>query len=94
MLGVYKISQKTWQTLPVFIHSTKEDQRMFYSTFSRYWIFQKNLKTVFTWPKGENFFNDESWSKPLNQEFQPQPNGLVAPINFPSLKVTFHIIPY
>ena len=94
MLGVYKIIEhKEWQsnsqgygttTVPVFIHSTKKDQRLIFSTDKNCWKFEKNLETVFTWPRAKTVFNDESWLKP---------NGS-AILNFGSLKFTFHMIPY
>ena len=93
MLGNYKIiAHKELQansffattTVPIFIHDTHSDQRLIFSNDKNCWKFEKNLETVFTWPREKNVFNDESWSKP---------NG-IAILNFGALKFTFHMIPY
>ena len=95
MLGNYKIiAHKEWQansqgsgnqiTVPIFIHDTHSDQRLIFSNDKNCWKFEKNLETVFTWPREKNVFNDDSWSKP---------NG-IAILNFTALKFTFHMLPY
>ena len=82
MLGVYKILARNGQVPPVFIHGTHNHQRLIFSTDDVCWKFQKNLKTIFTWKKEKNVFNEECWLKP---------NG-IAILNFPEF--TFHMISF
>jgi len=81
MLGVYKILPHNVQ-IPVFIHSTHNDQRLIFSIDDDCWKFQKNIETIFTWKKERNVFNDEFWSKT---------NG-IAVLNF--TEFTFHMISF
>ena len=96
MLGIYKIFARgmvshEWNGLsdlelavPVFIHSTHNDQRLIFSTDDKCWKFEKNYKTILTWPKEKNVFNDESWSKPKG----------TATLNFSTEKFTLHMISF
>ena len=89
MLGIYKIiARKRWyfrsDLVPVFIHSTHNDQRLIFSTDDKCWKFEKNYKTILTWPKEKNVFNDESWSKPKG----------TATLNFSTEKFTLHMISF
>ena len=73
-----------YYTEPVFIHSTHNDQRFIFSTDDKCWKFEKNYKTILTWPKEKNVFNDESWSKPKG----------TATLNFSTEKFTLHMISF
>ena len=87
MFGVYKITaRKGWQymNVPVFTHSTQNDQRFFFSYGHNLWKFQKGFETIMSWKKEQNVFSDEFWSKP---------NGS-AVINFDSPKFTINLISY
>ena len=95
MLGVYKIiAYKEWQTnsqgtgnqttVPVFIHSTQNDQRIIFSNDDNCWKFEKNLETIMNLRREKNVFNEEFWIKP---------NG-TATLNFTDLKFTFQMISF
>ena len=65
MMGVYKIflAQTAWHTTVQFIHSTNDDQILFFCADDKCWKFEKDCKKIMSWRQDENIFNDESWSK-------------------------------
>ena len=88
MFGVYKITPRLkyfdQTTQPLFVHSTQEDQLLFFSTAESGWIFQKKFETIMTWTKEKTVFSEEFWSKQ---------NGS-AVLNFGSSKFTINMISY
>ena len=85
MFGVYKITvHKDYRTVPVFVHSTQNDQRLIFSCWDNAWKFRNGFETIMTWKKEKTVFSDEFWSKP---------NGS-AVLNFDSPKFTINLISY
>ena len=68
MMGVYKIIAEyqchSRISEPIFIHSTDNFRRLFFSTVDKCWKLEvHNYGTIMKWPGEKNGFNDESWSK-------------------------------
>ena len=87
MMGVYKINDQAptaWYITVQFIHSTHKDQILSFCFHDKCWKFEKDNKTIITWPKAENIFNDDSWSKL---------NG-TATLNFGTEIFTLHMISF